>query len=582
MAREECDRGNSGWCVKPNVNITRPELTISFAEPAGEAGTPLANGIVAANPAARPKGRTHEQTNTMANKNLFQSIAGLIAPKAETRNEAGGSAYAFSAKHALAQYAVTGCLNSTYYATAETQLDKVLELASQVEPEFIAKTAIYCRQKGYMKDMPALLCASLATLDATVLDRVFDRVIDDGKMLRNFVQIIRSGVVGRKSLGSAPKRMVRRWFEQRDDAQVFRASVGQSPSLGDVVKMVHPRPANGSREALYAWLIGRPHNPEVLPPLVRQFESFKRGESKEAPEVPFQMLTALDLGRDGWRSIANEAPWQMTRMNLNTFGRHGVFEDQALRRKIANRLRNPEKVRRARCFPYQLLTAYQSADQAVPAEVRDALQDAMEVAIENVPSIEGRVVVCPDVSGSMHSPATGYRKGSTTTTRCIDVAALVAAAMIRKNRDAEILAFSDHVVPCRLNARDSLMTNAQMLASLPSGGTNCSAPLCELNRQRAKADLVVFVSDNMSWVDSRGGGRSTQTMSEWSEFRSRNPRARLVCLDVQPYGSTQAKEREDILNIGGFSDAVFQIIATFAAGELHPQHWVGLIDEIAL
>ena len=93
---------------------------------------------------------------------------------------------------------------------------------------------------------------------------------------------------------------------------------------------------------------------------------------------------------------------------------------------------------------------------------------------------------------------------------------------------------------------------------------------------------MVYVSDNMSWVDSSGGGRSTKTMEEWSEFRSRNPRARLVCLDVQPYGSTQAKEREDILNIGGFSDAVFQIIATFAAGELHPQHWVGLIDEIAL
>ena len=32
-------------------------------------------------------------------------------------------------------------------------------------------------------------------------------------MLRNFVQIIRSGVVGRKSLGTTPKRLVRGWFE---------------------------------------------------------------------------------------------------------------------------------------------------------------------------------------------------------------------------------------------------------------------------------------------------------------------------------------------------------------------------------
>jgi 60 kDa SS-A/Ro ribonucleoprotein len=401
-------------------------------------------------------------------------------------------------------------------------------------------------------------------------------------MLRNFVQIVRSGVVGRKSLGSAPKRLVQRWFEQRDDAQVFRAAVGQSPSLADVIKMVHPRPADAGREALYGWLIDGPHNADALPPLVRQFESFKRGDSKVAPDVPFQMLTALALGRAEWQSIAGQAPWQMTRMNLNTFARHGVFDDKALTRQIATRLRDPHKVRRARCFPYQLLTAYHSADKAVPATVRDALQDAMEVATENVPAIEGRVFVCPDVSGSMQSAVTGNRPGATSQTRCIDVAALVAAAVVRKNPGAEVLAFSDHVVPCQLNARDSVMTNARKLASLPSGGTNCSAPLRHLNQQRALGDLVIFVSDNMSWVDGHGGGRSTATMQEWEKFRSRSPRARLVCLDVQPYASTQAAEREDILNIGGFSDAVFEVVASFAAGDLNADHWVGLIEAIEL
>ena len=126
------------------------------------------------------------------------------------------------------------------------------------------------------------------------------------------------------------------------------------------------------------------------------------------------------------------------------------------------------------------------------------------------------------------------------------------------------------------------MTNAKKLASLPSGGTNCSAPLRHLNDRKAQGDLVIFVSDNMSWVDGHGGGRSTATMQEWEQFRSRNPRARLVCLDVQPNASTQAQERDDIMNIGGFSDTVFEIIATFAAGEMNPNHWVGVIEKIAL
>jgi 60 kDa SS-A/Ro ribonucleoprotein len=518
----------------------------------------------------------------MANKTLFQSFVGPALPKANTRNAHGAPAFAFGPKHALAQYAVTGCLNTTFNASAAMQLQTVLRLANAAEPEFVARTAIYCRKDGYMKDMPALLCATLAARDSALLARVFDRVIDDGKMLRNFVQIVRSGVAGRKSLGSAPKRLVQRWFEQRDDAQVFRASVGQTPSLADVIKMVHPKPADAAREALYGWLLGRPHNAEALPPLVRQFEAFKRRDSKVAPEVPFQMLTALELRQADWIEIAKNASWQMTRMNLNTFARHGVFEQKDVARHVAARLRDPHKVRNARCFPYQLLTAFHSAGKAVPATVRDALQDAMEVATQNVPSIEGRVFVCPDVSNSMQSPVTGHRTGSTTATRCIDVAALVAATILRKNPDAEVLAFSDHVVPCRLNSRDSVMTNAQKLASLPSGGTNCSAPLTHLNQQRAQGDLVLFVSDNMSWVDSQGGGHSTATMQEWATFRSRNPHARLVCLDVQPNGSTQAAEREDILNIGGFSDTVFEIIATFAAGELNAGHWVGLIEKIEL
>ena len=68
--------------------------------------------------------------------------------------------------------------------------------------------------------------------DAALLRAVFDRVIDDGKMLRNFVQIVRSGVVGRKSLGTMPKRLVQRWLAARTDEQFFRASVGQHPVAG--------------------------------------------------------------------------------------------------------------------------------------------------------------------------------------------------------------------------------------------------------------------------------------------------------------------------------------------------------------
>ncbi len=521
----------------------------------------------------------------MANKNLFKSIVGIFSPKTDTVNEAGGVAYKLSPKAALAQYAATGCFNHTFYADAGEQLERVLELANEVDAEFVAKTAIFAREKGHMKDMPALLLAVLTVRDRELFERTFPRVADNGKMLRNFVQIMRSGVVGRKSLGSLPKRMVREWFENRAPEQVFKQSVGRSPSVGDILKMVHPKPADAEREALFGYFIGREIDADKLPEIVKRFERFKAGGSAEVPDVPFQMLTALPLGRSEWTAIARNAPWQMTRMNLNTFQRHGVFEDKSMVEVIAGRLRNHEAVKRARVFPFQLLSAFKAAEanKGIPREITEALQDAMEIATENVPKIDGKVFVFPDISGSMHSPVTGYRKGATSKVSCIDVAALVAATLLRKNPTAEVIPFSDHIVEARLNPRDSVMTNAKLLAGLPSGGTNCSAPLAELNRQRAKGDVIVYVSDNESWVDSRRVWNSgTATMRQWNEFKSRNASAKLVCIDIQPNAHTQARERRDILNVGGFSDQVFSLVSEFAKGNLDDGHWVGVIDAVEL
>lgn len=218
-------------------------------------------------------------------------------------------------------------MNHTFYASDEDQLNAVLTVASDasIDDEFIAKTAVYAREKGFMKDMPALLCAILAARKSPLLETVFPRVIDNAKMLRNFVQIVRSGVTGRKSFGSVVRRLIRNWFEQRTDAQLFTGSIGNKPSMADIIKMVHPRPTSPEREAILAYLIGKPYKMELLPPVVRQFEQFKAGETTEVPNIPFQFLTSLNLSTNQWTEIARHASWQTTRMNLNTFARHGVF-----------------------------------------------------------------------------------------------------------------------------------------------------------------------------------------------------------------------------------------------------------------
>jgi 60 kDa SS-A/Ro ribonucleoprotein len=517
----------------------------------------------------------------MANTQLFSSLRGLWAPSANARNEEGAPAYARSPEQALALFAATGCLNGTFYASGETQLGTVLALCARVSPDFVARTAVYARQVGYMKDMPALLLATLASRDAALLARAFPHVVDNARMLRNFVQVIRSGRTGRKSLGTLPKRLLREWIDRASAEQIVQAAVGTSPSLADVIRMVHPKPIDATREALYAWIIGRPFDENVLPPKVSAYEAFKRDPRGALPQVPFQYLTSLPRDAEHWKTLARTVSWQTLRMSLNTFARNGVFKDAEMVAAVAARLRAQSEIERARVFPYQLLAACQ-AGAKLPREILLALQDAMEIATRNVPSIDGRVVVGVDVSGSMGSPITGYRKGSTSSMRCVDVAALIAACLQRANPTARVLPFDTGVRRVALNPRDSVMTQAARLSALFGGGTNVSAPLAKLNGERAQVDLVVLVSDNESWFDARGGGGPTEAMRQWSQLKARCPNAKLVCIDLQPVMTSQLVERDDIVHVGGFSDAVFDLLAVYAAEGAGTARWVDRIASIDL
>ena len=155
--------------------------------------------------------------------------------------------------------------------------------------------------------------------------------------------------------------------------------------------------------------------------------------------------------------------------------------------------------------------------------------------------------------------------------------------MLRSNPHAQVLPFETRVVNIRLNPRDSIMTNAEKLARIGGGGTTCSAPLAELNRQKADVDLLVMVSDNESWADREQQWNSkTSLMQEWDKLKRRCPRAKLVCLDIQPYATVQARNRHDILNIGGFSDQVFHLLGAFAAQNNSADFWVEIIEKIQI
>lgn len=559
------------------------------------------------------------------NKTLFSNYQ----KPANTVNHAGGKAYQLTPKQALAQLVSTGTLNHTFYVQADNQLDDILANARHVDSEFLAKVAVYGRHNSKMKDVPVLLLALLATREdgQALFKAIFNQVIDNGKQLRNFVQIMRSGVVGRKSLGSLAKKQVNAWLGSASDYRYVSANIGNSPTLGDVLRMTHPRPDDERQEALYQWTLGRDYKLEHLPDLVKGLIAFQQDNTQALPDVPLQMLMSLDLTTQHWAEIAKNGSWQMLRMNLNTFARHGVYGVEGMSQLIADKLADETAVKNSRAFPYQLYTTWSALDSQVPQVVKDALATAMTTALANVPVLDGNIVVAVDVSGSMSSPVTGYRCGATSVVRCVDAAALFAAAIKKANPTARIMPFdtalrsvksldmsaqtqaiskqSEQAPPNSMMqkiAQSRLLRQhradgkqrqatpavdvdvfqlATELARLCGGGTAVSVPLEKLNHENAQVDVMIYFSDNESWADPHHG-RGTKMLAEWELLKKRNPNAKLICVDVQPYITSQAETRTDVLNVGGFGDEVFRMIELFVNGELNADHWVNEISKIEL
>jgi len=149
--------------------------------------------------------------------------------------------------------------------------------------------------------------------------------------------------------------------------------------------------------------------------------------------------------------------------------------------------------------------------------------------------------------------------------------------------DSIVIPFDTQAYDVRVDPSDSILSLSERLAKYGGGGTDCSLPLREANtRYRDKRFAgAILVSDCESWVYkgrswAAGSGGATGVMAEWQQFVKNQlrlgghdiPSPKLVCIDLQAYATTQAPERSDILNIGGFSDAVFQVVSAFLASDV--------------
>jgi len=172
------------------------------------------------------------------------------------------------------------------------------------------------------------------------------------------------------------------------------------------------------------------------------------------------------------------------------------------------------------------------------------------------------------------------------------VAALISAAILRKNPDSVIVPFSDWVRQFNADPGDQILSISTRLSRLGGGGTDCHLPVAHANEKLKDRAFcgVILVSDNQSWVTPTvrvlRGHYVTALVREWEKFVAnqrrlgRFLRPKLICCDLQMGGSSQAPETADALNIGGFSDVVFEVMAAHLADD--SQRFVDMVKAVEI
>jgi 60 kDa SS-A/Ro ribonucleoprotein len=532
----------------------------------------------------------------MSLKNLHPQPTRSIAPM--VHNEAGGNAYVHSAERQLVKLMLTGMTSDTYYVKAESVNDKIFELAKQVEPSFLAKLLVYARTSGNMRSNPIQLLVYLSVVDPALFRKVRAKVLHNGGDVLDFGTVIFGGQV-RQGWGKAPRQEIAKWFNDCDAYQIIKyGSDKQNPSLADILKVTHPVAKDPERNALFRWLLGKEVDTNVLPEKVRAYLEFAQLATKDTAEaktrrlellattwLPHEYVSSFKLSDEEWSVLSSNMPIFATVRSLNTFSRHNVFNSPAAVKHLADKISNEEVIAKSKMFPYRFLTAFLEAEATLPQSIKTALGKALEVATRNVPIVDGLVVVAPDVSGSMGSSVSAGDYGSNrppSKTRCIDVAALVSAVVLRKNPDARVIPFdTQNHRNVKLDANDTIMTNASKLSSLCGGGTDVSLPFQYIldNNLAGDLKLLVAVTDNESWA-GHSYRNTTGSMVAWNKIRTINPKAQCILINVTPYTSDQLKENTPgITFVSGFSDEVFKLMANVVDGQLDTQ--IETINQIA-
>jgi len=447
-------------------------------------------------------------------------------PRGLTTNLAGGEAFVETPKLELATLLLTSTLRDQYYRTADAAAQRVKDLISQTgDKKFVAKAAIYARKEAGLRSVTHLVASELARSvkgekwTAKFYDRVVHRPDDALEILACYIATHGRPIPNalKKGLGAALAR-----FDEYQLAK-YRKTRAEI-ALVDAVNLVHPPHTDALRKLV---------NGTLAPAETWETKLTQAGAAAENEA----QLDALK--KDAWSQLLTSRKigyFALLRNLRNILETAPELTDDAIALLTDTRL-----IKKSLVMPFRFTTALealQSSGLANASRVLEALNDAVDQSLDNVPRFAGKTLVALDGSGSMMG-------------RPIKIGALFAATLAKAN-DADVMLFSDSANYVSLNRRDSTLSVATWLESkCASAGTNFHAIFQQATRAY---DRIIILSDMQGWI---GHIAPTSSFDAWKKKYDATPR--VFSFDLNGYGTLQFPQR-DVYCLAGFSDKTLETL----------------------
>lgn len=484
---------------------------------------------------------------------LFNKIKKTVN---RTTNRAGGEAFTPSPKMQLASLLLTSFAQDQYYRSANATFKELIQLLAKVDAEFAAKAAIYARTKFGMRSITHVLAAELSAYASgqawakNFYNRIIKRPDDMLEIMAYFY------AKGGKTLPNAMKKGFAKSFDRFDGYQLAKyRGERKAVKLIDVVNLVHPKATDRNAQALKALVGGELKSIntwEAKLTAAGQAAKTEQDKTKAKAAAWAQLIAENKLGYfallRNLRNILEQAPH--------------------LTSDVCRLLKDERRIGKSLVLPFRYLTALDAVNGAnvknvYKGPVLRALNDALEIALSNVPTFDGRTLVVLDDSGSMTHGYSGRKSP-------IEIGSIFAAVLYKSN-DADLMTFSDsarYVKPYLSNPAMSIANDLKKNAR--SAGTNFHAIFEKSNRAY---DRIIILSDMQGWI---GHYAPTSSFAKYKQRFQVNPY--VYSFDLQGYGSLQFPEH-NIFCLAGFSEKVFDLMKLL---ETDRRALIKAIEKIAL